>query len=63
MSENNYSKNFQFNPVNNPKEPDATENSNCFSCERPQCSCGNNEEYIKKLVDCITQEVLNKLGN
>ena len=46
-----------------PKEPDATENAECYSCERIECSCGNNDEYIKKLVDCITQEVMNKLGN
>jgi hypothetical protein len=45
------------------REPDATENAGCYTCERPECSCGNNDEYIKKLVDCITKEVMDKLGN
>ncbi len=46
-----------------PKEPDATENNGCFTCERPECTCGNNDDYIRKLVECITKEVLSKLGN
>ena len=43
-------------------EPDATQNAGCYQCERSACSCGNNDEYIKKLVACITEEVLSKLG-
>ena len=45
------------------KEPDATENAGCFKCERPECNCGNNDEYIRKLVACITKEVMDKLGS
>jgi hypothetical protein len=45
------------------QEPDATENKGCFTCENVSCSCGNNEAYIKKLVACITEEVMSKLGN
>jgi hypothetical protein len=44
-------------------EPDATENKGCFTCENASCTCGNNEEYIKKLVACITEEVMSKLGS
>jgi hypothetical protein len=43
--------------------PDATANSGCYSCEKARCTCGNNEEYIKKLVACITKEVMDKIGN
>jgi len=46
-----------------PVEPDATEHKGCFICERPECTCGNNEEYIKRLVACITKEVMDKLGS
>ncbi len=59
MSQNELNNNLNSSP----KEPDATEHEGCFTCERPQCSCGNNEEYIKKLVECITKEVLSRLGN
>jgi hypothetical protein len=45
------------------QEPDATQNKGCYTCENPQCTCGKNDDYIKKLVECITQEVLVKLGN
>ena len=45
------------------QEPDATENKGCFTCENATCSCGNNEAYIKKLVACITDEVMSKLGS
>jgi hypothetical protein len=46
------------------EEPDATKNiDGCYYCSRLSCSCGNNEEYIKKLVACITEEVMNELGN
>jgi len=48
---------------NKPEEPDATENAGCYTCEKSTCSCGNNDEYINKLVECITREVLNKLGS
>ncbi len=45
------------------REPDATENKGCFTCENASCICDNNEEYIKKLVACITEEVMSKLGS
>jgi hypothetical protein len=44
-------------------EPDATQNTGCLKCENPKCTCGNNDAYIKKLVACITEEVMSKLGN
>ncbi len=44
-------------------EPDATANSGCFTCEKSKCTCGNNDDYIKQLVACITKEVMDKLGN
>ncbi len=45
------------------KEPDATQNAGCFQCEKTSCDCGNNDDYINKLVSCITKEVMDRLGN
>jgi hypothetical protein len=44
-------------------EPDGTANAGCFVCENPKCTCGKNDAYIKQLIACITEEVMNKLGN
>ena len=44
-------------------EPDAAENSGCLTCDNATCTCGNNEDYVKKLVACITEEVMDKLGS
>ena len=46
-----------------PVEPDATTNTGCYTCLNYACNCGKNDDYIKKLVACITEEVMNKLGN
>ena len=46
-----------------PVEPDATANTGCYSCSNYTCNCGKNDDYVKKLVACITKEVMNKLGS
>ena len=46
-----------------PVEPDATANTGCYTCLNNACTCGKNDDYIKRLVECITEEVMNKLGN
>jgi hypothetical protein len=48
---------------NRTKEPDATQNPGCYTCEKSECSCENNNAYINNLVACITKEVVDKLGS
>jgi hypothetical protein len=45
------------------KEPDATQNPGCYTCEKSECSCENNNAYMNDLVSCITKEVMDKLGS
>jgi len=45
------------------KEPDATQNAGCYTCEKTSCTCANGQDYINNLVACITKEVMDKLGS
>lgn len=45
-------------------DPDPTSNiENCYHCTNASCSCGNGRDYIKKLVEKITDEVLGEMSS
>ena len=40
-----------------PVEPDATTNTGCYTCSNYSCSCGKNDDYIKKLVPKLLSKI------